>query len=204
MNLFDYKSFTPKSIALIGVMTVLCVLLMFFEFPLPLCPPFINFDFSDVIASLLTLTFGLFVGVWVEVMKNLVHLIIKGSTGGIGEFANLVVSAAYLIPLSIISGRVSGLKGIALGVAAAMVSMTAIAALMNYFLLIPFYIKLFFGGDSELIIKMVNAVNPAVNNMQTLVLLGVVPFNIAKALIVGVITAVLFKSGFIKKIIKVG
>ena len=72
---------------------------------------------------------------------------------------------------------------------------------INYWVLIPFYVKAF-GMPLDAIIGMEAKINGAISNKFTFVLICVGPFNILKAVIDSLITAVVYKriSSFIKEI----
>lgn len=61
---------------------------------------------------------------------------------------------------------------------------------MNIALLMPLYMEAF-GGEA--IISMAMDVNPLWNNVNTIVLLGVTPFNLIKGILVSAVTLLLYK-----------
>ena len=69
----------------------------------------------------------------------------------------------------------------------------------NYYFLIPIYSKFM---PLDAIIQAGKAINPAVSNTLSLVLICVAPFNLLKGIIVSLITVLLYKrtSNFIKNI----
>jgi riboflavin transporter FmnP len=72
---------------------------------------------------------------------------------------------------------------------------------LNYFIMIPFYVKAF-GMPLDAIIGAGASINSWVSNKFTFVLICVAPFNIVKGVIVSFITVLLYKriSTFIKGI----
>lgn len=71
--------------------------------------------------------------------------------------------------------------------------MTAVASLLNYFFLIPFYIKVL-NLPLDVIIEWSRASgNRLVTDLNTLILFVFVPFNLFKGIVVSLIVALLYK-----------
>ena len=98
------KLLTTKNVVLMGMFGALAGVLMLFEFPLPfLAPSFYGLDVSEVPVLIGTFAMGPVAGAIMEVVKILVKLVLKPtSTGFVGEFANLVISCAMVIPAGLI------------------------------------------------------------------------------------------------------
>ena len=98
------KLLTTKNVVLMGMFGALAGVLMLFEFPLPfLAPSFYGLDVSEVPVLIGTFAMGPAAGAVMEVVKILVKLVLKPtSTGFVGEFANLVISCALVIPAGLI------------------------------------------------------------------------------------------------------
>ena len=96
------KKFTPKFIASVGILSGISVVLMqVLEFPLPFMPPFLKLDFSTLPALIGGFAYGPLTGIIIAVIKALFHLL-RTSTGGVGEFADLVASIAIILTSSLI------------------------------------------------------------------------------------------------------
>lgn len=70
--------------------------------------------------------------------------------------------------------------------------MTVFGSLFNAVYLLPKFAELY-GMPLDAIIGMGTAINPYINNVSTLVLMAVVPFNILKGVVVSLLTMVLYK-----------
>jgi riboflavin transporter FmnP len=94
-----------RLLALIGIMTALSFVLYLIEIPVGfLFPsaPFLQIDFSDVPAILLSIAYGPFVGVIVGLFKNVLHFVFKSQTpAASGEIANFFAGIAYFLPISL-------------------------------------------------------------------------------------------------------
>lgn len=171
-------------------------LLMFLDFSLPVFPGFLKMDLSDLPPLIVSFAWGPTAGMAAELVKNLIHSLAT-STAWVGELANFITGSALVIPAGIIYRRRRTKKGALAGLAAGTVVMTVTAALANYWILLPFYSKIV---PLEKIIALSSAVVPAIRDTKSLVLYGVVPFNLFKGLVVSLAALKLYKriSGFIR------
>lgn len=181
-----------KNVTLMAMFGALAAVLMIFEVPLPfLAPSFYGLDISEVPVLVGTFAMGPVAGVVIELVKILVKLVLKpSSTGFVGEFANFCVGCALVLPAGIIYNIKKTKKGAVIGMAAGAVIMTAVAIILNALVMLPFYSNFM---PLETIIAAGAAINPAISNVWTFVLLAVGPFNLVKAVIVSLITALVYK-----------
>lgn len=195
--------FTTKNIVLMAIFAALGGVLMLFEFPLPfIAPSFYELDLSELPILIGSFIMGPVAGVLMEAVKILIKLLIKGtSTAYVGDFANFCVGCCLILPASIIYRINRTKKGAFVGMITGTVVMAVAGVVLNYFIMIPFYVKAF-GMPLEAIIGAGKAIWPVIANKFTFVVLCVAPFNIIKGIIVSVITAIVYKriSGFIKSV----
>ncbi len=168
---------TTKQLTASGLLAALSVVIMFLEFNLPFIPPFLQLDFSDVPALVGAVSISPVVGIAVIIVKNLIHLLMT-STGGAGEFANVIMGCCYIIPIAL-TAKKGGIKAIS-GTVAGILAMTAVAMLFNYFILIPWYSKVM---PIETIINMCSEVNSLIDSKLDIIIFGVIPFNLMKGII---------------------
>lgn len=175
-----------------GILTAVAVALMYLEFNIPLMPAFLKFDFSEIAVLLASFSMGPLTGILVELLKNLLHLPVT-QTGGVGELANFIVGSSFVGTAGLIYRFMKSRKGAYLGMGAGIVVMTVIASLMNYFVMIPFYINLF-GIDMQTIVGWCTAVgNKLVVDLPTLIVFVFVPFNLFKGIVVSAIVGLVYK-----------
>ena len=147
---------------------------MFFEFPIPfIAPPFIKMDFSEIPVLVGTFAMGPLAGVLIELLKNLLNLVIHGTTTmGVGELSNFIIGCAFVVPAGLFyrkkKTRANALKGMAAGT----LLMAVMGCLTNAFIM---------------------AIHPAIDNMVTFVILCMVPFNLLKGIVISFITLLLYK-----------
>ena len=90
-----------RFITVTAMLSAISFVLMYFEFPIPIMPAFIKFDFSDLPALIGTFAYGPLCGVIVCLIKNLLHLMDSNSML-VGELSNFILGAAFVIPAGLI------------------------------------------------------------------------------------------------------
>lgn len=181
--------FTTRAMVTISLLSALAYVLMLLE-----SPPFIGFlrlEFSDIPAILGAFWFGPAAGIVIEFLKNLIKALTASKTMGIGELANFIVSVAYVVPACLLFRRLKGkYKSIAVfGVAT--LTMTAAGFLMNYFVTIPMYAKMY--GGIENIVAAASMI-PGIKDMFTLILIGITPFNVVKGIFLGIVGHITYET----------
>lgn len=160
----------------IGILSAIGVILMFFQ--LPIIPAFgwLQIDFSDVPALIGGFAFGPLAGVTIEALKNILHILVSGSsTGGVGELANFLMGASFVLPASYIYRRNKTKKNAIIGMIIGTVSMIIVGILANIYILLPLF-NMHFRGKA----------------LVTYVVAGIIPVNLIKSILVSVITLVLY------------
>lgn len=189
-----------RTIVQIGMLGAVSVILMMFEIPLWFAPSFYKMDLSEVPVLIGSFALGPVAGALIELVKIILHLVFKGTTtAGVGDFANFLIGCAFVVPAGIIYRRKKSRKSALIGMTVGGIFMIAVGCVLNAFVLLPVYGKAF-GLPMEALIGMGTAVNPAITNLATFAVLAVAPFNLLKAVLVSVITLLLYK--YISPILK--
>ena len=177
-----------RNVTVMAMFGALAAVLMIFEVPLPfIAPSFYGMDISEVPVFVGTFALGPVAGVVMELVK----LILKPtSTGFVGEFANFCVGCSLALPAGFIYRLNKTKKGAVIGMAAGTVIMTIVAVILNAVVMLPFYSHFM---PLDTIIAAGAAINPAISNVWTFVILAVGPFNILKGAIVSLLTALVYK-----------
>ena len=177
-----------RNVTVMAMFGALAAVLMIFEVPLPfIAPSFYGMDISEVPVLVGTFALGPVAGVVMELVK----LILKPtSTGFVGEFANFCVGCSLALPAGFIYRLNKTKKGAVIGMAAGTVIMTIVAVILNAVVMLPFYSHFM---PLDTIIAAGAAINPAISNVWTFVILAVGPFNILKGVIVSLLTALVYK-----------
>ncbi|MCX7657368.1 MAG: ECF transporter S component [Oscillospiraceae bacterium] len=182
-----------RMMTLTALLSAISTVVMLFEFPLPFAPNFYRLDLSEIVVAIGAFTLGPVAGVTIELLKNLLNLLINGtSTAGVGEFANFAIGCAFIIPASVIYRKTNSFRGALIGLAVGTLSLVAVGSLMNYYLLIPLYAKAF-NAPIDAFVQMGNAINKSIVDLKTLVLFATAPFNLVKGIVASVATLVSYK-----------
>jgi len=173
----------------VALLSVISFVIMFIEFPLPLFPPFLKIDLSDIGALVGAFAFGPLAGVAIELLKNILHLM-RTSTGGVGELANFLIGAAMVAPAGFIYAKNKTMKSAIVGLVAGTILMGVVGAFSNYYILIPFY-ENFMPIDQ--IIGMAQAANSLIVDLKSYIIYAVIPFNLIKGIVVSILTMLIYK-----------
>jgi len=179
-----------KKVTRVGVLSAVAAIL--FLIPgIPIFPPIYKLDFSTLPPLLGGFAMGPVAGVVITFIKAAIGCITSASRG-VGELADFLVSSALVVSASLIYRRNRTLKGALIGMGVGIVLMTAVGALANYYVLIPFYQNVR-GIPVEAIVGMMKAIIPAIDSLWDMILMVTVPFNLIKGTVLCVITGLLYK-----------
>lgn len=182
-----------KRLAFIGMFSAISTVLMLFELPLWFAPGFYKLDFSEIPVLICSFAMGPVAGVFVELCKVLLKLVIKGTTTAfVGDFANFVIGCTLILPAAVIY-QFNKTKRMAIyGVITGTLIMTVFGSLFNAVYLLPKFSQLY-GMPLDSIIQMGTAVNPYITNVTTLVLFAVVPMNLLKGALDSIVVILIYK-----------
>ena len=178
-----------RTISMTAMLSAVAYLLAFVEFPVPLSPSFARMDLSDFPALIGAFAFGPLSGLLIELVKNTLQLLTT-STGGIGEIANFLMGAAYVVTAGFIYKRHKTKKTALLACITASFVMGAAAALANYFILLPLFES--FMPLDQLITSFAEFL-PFIRTKLDVVLFNAFPFNLLKGLVIGGVTMLIYK-----------
>lgn len=158
-----------------GLLAAMAFVLMYaVEFPLPFFPEYLKYDPSEVPVLLGAFTMGPWAGFWIEVVKDLLFLLSGKSTAGIiGVGANFVAGAALVVTAGLLFRRGPWAGRLLPALAGGAVAMAVVMAPANYFVFLPLW-----GVPRQ-------AAAP-------LIFSAVIPFNLAKGVLTGLITLILY------------
>jgi riboflavin transporter len=175
----NYSSSRLFKLIILSLLGTISLVLFFLNFPLPFLPSYLKIDFSDVPALMASLIFSPMAGVIVVAIKNVLYLAISGAGDPIGVIANFLAGAMFVIPVSMLYHRFKGVKSVVSGLVTGTLIMAVGMSVLNYFIILPAYGK-FMGWDMPEQFKWFS------------VYAGVLPFNIIKGIIVGLLFVPLF------------
>ena len=173
----------------VAMLSAVSFLLQFVEITMPLSPSFAKMDFSDLPALIGAFAYGPLWGVGIELIKNLLHLMFS-ATGGIGELANFLMGSALVFPAGMIYQHRKTRKNALIGCLAGSLTMGVVAALTNYFILLPLF-QAFMPLD-QMIAAFAEFI-PVIHSKVDIALLNALPMNILKGAVISLITMLLYK-----------
>lgn len=176
----------------ISLLSVLALIFMFIEVPLPIFPSFLKIEVSDIPAIVGAIIYGPLAGVIIELIKNLLHGVLMTSTGFVGELANFIVGSAFVIPVGLVYNRTNIKFKLLVSSLLGVICMVLVAAIGNYFVFLPLYEKVM-GWHLNDFVAMGKAINNSITSVKSLVILSIAPFNVIKGAIVSVVTALIIK-----------
>ena len=189
---------STRLIAQIGILSAIAYLLRFFEIPLPIFPPFLRIDLSDVVAVFGGISMGPVAGFIIVVVKNLLQAITGSTTGGVGEIANILIAGPYVLMICLFCRKVKSYKNVLMGAVLGTIVMAIVGAVVDYFIVFPLYAVII---PMDAIIQMGTVLNPRVTDLFSFMIWLVVPFNIVKGAIMTVVILPLYKK--VEKILAV-
>ncbi len=166
---------TTTKLVKVSIVASIAFILMYLEFPLVgIFPPFLQVDLSDIVIFAGGVILGPIYVIIAELLKNLLHLLLKSATGGIGELSNFIAGVCLIFPAVYIYQRKS-FKKLILGLITGTLLATVVMSVLNYIVFLPLY-----GVASE--------------NLLENVIYLFAPFNLVRGLIVSISIIILDKA----------
>ena len=162
----------------IALLSAIAVVLMYFDFVIPFIPfSWLKIDLSDVPALMGAFAFGPMAGVVIELLKNILIIIVKGSeTMLVGQLANFIVGCAFVVPAAWIYHKNKSKKTAILGMLLGTLSIEIVGILANIYILLPAF-----------------GMAMAKDELIKYVTIGLIPLNGLKSILVSVLTYILYK-----------
>ena len=173
----------------VAVLSAVAFVLAFFEFPVPFSPSFARMDLSDFPALIGAFAFGPVAGILIELIKNMLGLF-SSATSGIGELANFLMGASFAATAGLIYKLHKTKKTALVGGIVGSVIMGIVAALANYFILLPLFEQ--FMPLDQLIASFGEKI-PFIQSKLDIVIYNAFPFNLLKGLVITAVTMLVYK-----------
>ncbi len=189
---FMKNVFTTKNIAGMAVFSALSFVVYLLEIPIFAGTPasFLELDLSNVFVMLAGFMYGPIGALIVTLVKEVIHITV-GSTGGVGELANIIITTSYALIPSIVYRYKKGFKIVVFTLLIACVVQTGVSLLVNKFINFPFFM-----GSVPFV------PNDVSESMFNSLWVYVLSFNAIKSVVISIVTILLYKriSGLFKKI----
>ena len=178
-----------RTMTSVAVLSAVAFVLAFFEFPVPFSPSFARMDLSDFPALIGAFAFGPVAGILIELIKNMLGLF-SSATSGIGELANFLMGASFAATAGLIYKLHKTKKTALVGGIVGSVIMGIVAALANYFILLPLF-EQFMPLDQ--LIASFGEKMPFIQSKLDIVIYNAFPFNLLKGLVITAVTMLVYK-----------
>ena len=175
---------STKRLTLMAMLAAIAYAAMLITRPLPAVAGFLSYDLKDVIIAIAGFLLGPAAALIITVTVSLIEMVTVSSTGPIGLLMNVLSTAAFALPPSLLYRRERTLKNAALGLGLGVALMTAMMLAWNY-IVTPMYM----GVPRQVVAGML--------------LPTFLPFNLVKGGLNAGITMLLYKplAGALKKLL---
>ncbi len=183
---------STNNLTKMAMLGVISFILMAFQVPLPfIAPHFMQMDISDLPIAVGSFAMGPVAAIIISAIKNILHIVIKGtSTAGVGELSNFIISSAFGFTAGLIYSRHKTFKTAIFSLFAGTIVMTLLAITSNYFFIFPLYSKVI---PMKEIIGMASHISSKINDLWSLMIYSVLPFNLIKGFVVSAATVLIYK-----------
>jgi riboflavin transporter FmnP len=172
-NMQNTNRWSTKQLVTMALMGAIAILLSFVEFPIMPAASFLKLDIALVPAAVVGFAYGAGPGVLVGIVYAVAHAAIDGNW--VGGLMNIIVAIAFITPASAIYKHNRTLKGAIIGMVVSAVLMV-VAAIIANLVIDPIFYGIPFDAVMGLIVP------------------AILPFNIIKAVVISILTAVVYKS----------
>lgn len=190
------RKLSVRQMTLVGIMSSLSVILYYFvKFNLPFFPSWLDIQVSEIPALITGFAYGPYAGFLVIFIRFVVKLPAT-ITAGVGEVADLILSATLVFISSKAYEKNRTIRGALKGTIIGVVSCTILSIFVNWFILIPAYVNI---AQFPLValagmLSETTGLNVTPDNfMFYYLLIGVLPFNLLRYILVAVFTFLLYK-----------
>ena len=185
---------TARRVSIIGICAAIATVLHMLDFPLLfLAPGFYKLDFSELPVMLCGFFLGPSATVACEGIKILLKLLLKStSTAFVGDFANFAVGCSLVLPATIFYHLHKSKHSAIIGLVIGSICITVFGSAFNAIYLLPKFAQLY-ELPLDSIIAMGAEINGNIHNVSTFVFFCVAPLNLLKAVMVSVLTILLYK-----------
>ena len=182
------KNLSVQYLTRIAVLTALASILFLIEIPVV---AFYKLDLSNLPVLLGAFSMGPVPGLIILLLKSLIGMLLSSSMY-VGELADFIMGAAFVLPAALIYRRHKTRNTALIGMAVGTVVMIVVAVLVNWKLMIPFYMTAY-GMPMEAVVGMATKAVPFVDTEWKLLLCVTAPFNLLKGVVLSSLTFVLYK-----------
>ena len=160
----------------LGILSALSVIfMMYIHFPIIPAAPFLIYEPGDIPALVAAFLFGPGAGFLVITVVSIIQWLFIDTNGIVGALMHIIASGSMVIVAGLIYRRIHTLKGAVLALVAGTLTMTLVMIPLNL-IVTPLFFKM------------------PVADVAKMLLPAIIPFNLIKAGLNSIITAVVYKS----------
>lgn len=187
-----HKTSRIRVLAFTGLMAAASAIFMQFQLSIPIMPNFLKLDISDFPALMAAYAYGPMPGIWVCLLKNIIHLTMT-TTGGVGELSNFMLGVCFVVPAAVIYriGKKSK-KSAFIGAVIGTIFMSVIGIFINFYIVYPLYYYVM-GLSTEQLMHMYQSKLHSVQDLWQALAIFNFPLTLAKGTICTIITFLLYK-----------
>ena len=178
--------FSTPYLTRMAILVAVASILFLIEIPVV---AFYKLDLSNIPVLLGAFSMGPLAGVIILALKSVIGLL-HSSSAGVGELADFLMGAAFVLPAALIYHRNKTRKTALIGMAAGTLCMVVVGVLANKFIMLPFYMGAYH-MDMDAILKFANV--GGVDSEWKLLLLITAPFNLLKGVVLSIVTGLIYK-----------
>ncbi|MGN0779457.1 MAG: ECF transporter S component [Aristaeellaceae bacterium] len=182
------KNLSVQYLTRIAILTALASILFVIEIPVV---AFYKLDLSNLPVLLGAFSMGPVPGIIILLLKSLIGML-HSTSMYVGELADFIMGAAFALPAALLYRRNKTRKTALLGMAMGTLVMMVVAVLVNWKIMIPFYMTAYH-LPMEAVIGMATKVLPFVDTEWKLLLCVTAPFNLLKGVVLSALTIALYK-----------
>ena len=178
--------FSTPYLTRMAILTAIAFILFLVQIPVV---AFYKLDLSNIPVLLGAFSMGTVPGIIILALKCALALL-RTTSAGVGDLADFLMSAALIIPASVIYHRNKTRKTALIGMAVGTLCMVVVGVLANKFIMLPFYMGAYH-MDMDGILKFANVAG--VDSEWKLLLLITAPFNLLKGVVLSIVTGLIYK-----------
>lgn len=171
------KNLKLQKMTAVAVCAAMGLILQFIAFPIVPMFPFLKVDFSDIPVIINMFIFGPVAGIATAFVRSLLHLTLTGFSVNnlIGDVASFLATTIFTLPVYYLFKKEKhNMANKFFGVSLGIILMTVFMSIANYFVITPLYLAAF-GLSAGQMLGM---------SLGRYVLVGIVPFNLIKGVLV--------------------
>ena len=131
---------STRRLTLTAMLAAMAYVAMLITRPLPHVAGFLSYDLKDVVIVIAGFMLGAAPAMLITLVVSLIEMVTVSTTGPIGLLMNVLSTAAFVLPPTIIYQRSKSLKSAAGGLALGVILMTAVMLAWNY-IITPIYMN---------------------------------------------------------------